>query len=217
MAKKVEEVTASARASKGVQLQELDVRSIEFWLVGTSPLIVHRFGEKQKRQIEDKQQQKGVKGREAKDPMSEYQSCFYLMDDGHYGFPLTAFKKAAVSACTSTGKALAKTQARQFFHILGNTLLRIYHPDDCPPRMPVEGDCVRVGPSKVADIRYRPYFDQWAVRLQVVYNARVISEHQLTNLFNLAGFAVGVGDWRVEKDGVNGMFTVGNKPAWAKE
>jgi hypothetical protein len=28
------------------------------------------------------------------------------------------------------------------------------------------------------------------------------------NLFNVAGFAVGVGEWRPERDGSNGMFHV---------
>jgi len=27
-------------------------------------------------------------------------------------------------------------------------------------------------------------------------------------LFNVAGFAIGVGDWRPQKDGSNGMFRV---------
>ena len=35
----------------------------------------------------------------------------------------------------------------------------------------------------------------------VRYNQGVLSESQILNLLNTAGFAVGVGEWRPEKDG----------------
>lgn len=59
-----------------------------------------------------------------------------------------------------------------------------------------------------ADIRYRPEFKHWRVKLPIKYNADKISLEQLVNLFNLAGFGVGVGEWRPEKDGQYGMFHV---------
>ena len=35
-----------------------------------------------------------------------------------------------------------------------------------------------------------------------------MNSHQILNLFNTAGFAVGVGEWRMEKDGQYGLFHV---------
>lgn len=59
-----------------------------------------------------------------------------------------------------------------------------------------------------ADIRYRAEFPDWKARVLVRYNANVLSEAQILNLLNVAGFAVGVGEWRPEKDGQYGMFHV---------
>jgi hypothetical protein len=46
------------------------------------------------------------------------------------------------------------------------------------------------------------------VKFQVRHNPNVLSVEQIINLFNVAGFAIGVGEWRPQKDGSNGMFHV---------
>lgn len=40
------------------------------------------------------------------------------------------------------------------------------------------------------------------------FNRNVLSAAQIVNLFNTAGFGVGIGEWRSEKDGHYGMFHV---------
>jgi hypothetical protein len=66
---------------------------------------------------------------------------------------------------------------------------------------------VRVGMGK-ADIRYRAKFWPWSTTFLVRYNTAVLSAEQLVHLFDVAGFAVGVGDHRPEKSGSFGMFHV---------
>jgi hypothetical protein len=73
-------------------------------------------------------------------------------------------------------------------------------------------DMVRVGMG-TADIRYRGEFKQWFTTIAVKYNANVMSAEQILNLMQTAGFAVGVGEWRPERDGQFGRFHV----ATAKE
>ena len=68
-------------------------------------------------------------------------------------------------------------------------------------------DMVRVGMG-TADIRYRPEFPKWRAEMTLRYNADAISLDQIVNIFNLAGFGVGVGEWRPERDGQFGMFHV---------
>jgi hypothetical protein len=58
----------------------------------------------------------------------------------------------------------------------------------------------------VADIRHRGMFEQWSVTLEIRYNERCMSASEIVNLFNTAGFGVGVGEWRPERDGSWGMF-----------
>lgn len=67
-----------------------------------------------------------------------------------------------------------------------------------------------------ADLRYRPEFSEWHAKLLVRYNANVLSESQILNLLNVAGFAVGVGEWRPEKDGQYGMFHVATEADMSK-
>lgn len=183
----------------GIVLPEMDIRTIEITLVGISPLIVHRFGAKQKKEIADKEQQKATSGREAKVPEQEYEDSKYIIN-GVECFPAIAFKSAAVSACTSLGKSITKVAARQSHHVLGD-----YVPIVGESRMREDIPRVRNG---APTIRYRAEYPNWEVVLKILYNARVLSAEQLVNLYNTAGFSVGVGEWRPEKDGQNGMFEV---------
>lgn len=71
-------------------------------------------------------------------------------------------------------------------------------------------DTVRIGSfgSKVADLRYRPMYVGWSVTLTIEFNVHAISAEWIAYLLNVAGFAVGVGEWRPEKSGTFGMFEV---------
>jgi hypothetical protein len=185
-----------------IKLPPLDIRMVRVRLVGDSSLICHKWSEKAKKAILDKQMGVASQGKEAKDPVRDYEESLYVHPDGGYGFPTIAFKNAAVQACTSLGKSVTKVAARQAFHIVGE-LAKI----EGSPEM--REDMVRVGMG-TADIRYRGEFKQWAVELVVRFNARVLSAAQIVNLMNTAGFAVGVGEWRSEKDGSHGLFHVEN-------
>lgn len=182
-----------------MDIPSLDIRLMTVKIIGDSSLIVHKFSEKTKRQMADKQTGKASQGRQFKDPEEEFENSLHRLPDGGYGFPAIAFKCAAVTACTSLNKTLTKTAARQAFHVMGD-MVRI---EGTPkPRQ----DMVRVGPSKSADIRYRGEFLTWSCMLEIRYNARVFSAAQIVNLLNTAGFGVGIGEWRPEKNGQNGLF-----------
>lgn len=180
------------------ELPSLNIATMTLTLIGDSGLICHAWSEKAKRAMLDKQMKKAKSGREAKDPEADYQSSLYRLGDG-YGFPSVAFKDAAVTACTSTG-SITKVAARQAFHVVGEMV-----PIEGEPRM--REDMVRVGMG-TADIRYRGEFENWRATLTVRFNANVLSAEQILNLFNTAGFGVGIGEWRPEKDGSHGMFHV---------
>lgn len=192
---------ALAVAGKPIILPRLDVRTIRIKLIGDSPLICHAWSAKAKKQMLDKQMGIATAGKEPKDPERDYQESLYHLPGGGHGFPAVAFKNAAVTACTSLGKAITKVAARQALHVNGE-LVKIHG----EPTM--REDMVTVGMG-TADIRFRGEFKVWSCVLEVRYNARVLTEEQVVNLFNVAGFAVGVGEWRPERDGQYGLFHVG--------
>lgn len=181
-----------------IELPELRRQHVQIKLVGDSPLIVHRFDEKARRAILDKQMGKAKTGRENKDPEADYRASMYRTDDGRPGFPAIAFKASAVNAANDAG--IQKTLARRAFHVEGEII-----PIDGEPSM--REDVVRIAMGNT-DIRHRAEFKRWSVTLDIVFNAGIISLPQLINLFQIAGFGVGVGEWRPERNGIYGTFHV---------
>ena len=169
----------------------------------------------------NKQMKKASQGRTAKDPVADFRDSLYPIDEG-FGFPAIGFKAAAVDAANAV--ELKKTVTRGCFHVVGE-LVRIESPaltdpiTDCdreywseigPERKfgaSMRSDMVRIGMG-IADIRFRAQFVQWSVTLQLQFNRAAISAEQIVNLFDAAGFAVGVGEHRPQKDGSNGLFRV---------
>ena len=183
-----------------ISIPKIDVRQMEITLIGDSPLICHRWSEKAKKEMLDKQMKKAKTAKTAKDPKADYESSLYPMPDGKtYGFPCVAYKAAAVGACRFSD-GMKMTEARGAFHVVGE-LAKI----DGKPTM--REDMVRVGMG-TADIRFRGEFKEWKTQLLISFNASAISPEQIVNLFNLAGFGVGVGEWRPERDGSYGRFHV---------
>ena len=191
---------ASKTAEQMVAIKAINIKRASIELVGDSPLIVHAWSAKAKREMLDKQMKKAKTAKAAKDPEADYEEAFYRLPDKTPAFPVIAFKAAAVSAGGRFSDGLKMTELRGAFHIEGE-LVAI----EGKPTM--REDMVRVGMG-TADIRYRPEFKSWRVLLPIRYNSDAISLDQIVNIFNLAGFGVGVGEWRPERDGQYGMFHV---------
>lgn len=182
-----------------VEIPSIDIKQMTIGIVCDSPLICHQWSKKAKQEMLDKQMKKPKQGRKAKNPEQDYKESLYVHPDGGYGFPAIAFKNAAVDACSYVD-GITKVQARGAFHIVTD-MIKV----EGKPRM--REDMVRVGMG-TADIRYRGEFLTWKCKLTIRYNASVLSPAQITNLFNIAGFSIGIGEWRPQKDGSFGMFHV---------
>lgn len=190
-----------------VSISRIGTETLRVPLVGTAPLIVHKFSEKSKRQMLDNMQ--GRKSpKQAKDPDAEYEAAFYRHDDGGFGFPVIAFKAAAVSACRFFGKAMPMTLARQcifldaeFSKVDGQKLARIVG----EPHM--REDVTRVGMGGT-DLRYRPQFTEWRTSIDVTFVTAMLTRDSVLSLIDAGGMGVGVGEWRPEKRGDFGTFQI---------
>lgn len=200
-----------------VFIPAINIQHATIKLVGDSPLIVHKWSEKAKKEILDNQMKKAkTKRHDAKDPVRDFIDSLYWLDgeplekteDGfayaiqhgaRFGFPSTAFKASAVSAGYRSGVTKDKVSMNAAFHI-DSEFVEIHGIPE------IREDPVKIGMG--ADMRYRGEFKEWYAVVDVKYNASAISLEQLVNLFNLGGFACGIGEWRVEKGGAFGMFHV---------
>lgn len=208
-----------------VEIKEvpLDVRILQLTIEGTSQLVVHAWSDKAKKMMLDKQKGVASAGRQKRNPVEDFKSSLYrLPEEKGFGIPAVALKNAAVTAANDV--ELKKTNMRRAFHVLGD-LLTIEAPAIKTPiteedsqyaseikfehkyGASMRSDMVRVGMG-TSDIRFRAQFPQWRVTFKVQYNARVTTESQLVNLFNVAGFGVGIFEYRPERDGSWGMFKV---------
>lgn len=212
---------ANAKAPKGpVTLPELKRSVFDVYLIGESPLIVHAWSKKARTEMLAKQMGQKLP-KFPKSPVRDFMESIYRTDDGAYGFPATGVKNAMVTAVTSMNKEITKIAARQAFYIEAEQgrgqsafvgletpmqLIRIHSPN--PPAM--REDMVRVGMG-TADLRYRAEFWPWAARFKIIYNRTVVTDSTIAALIDTAGFAVGVGEWRTEKNGVHGSFRFADK------
>lgn len=222
-----------------IELPALKIQTFELTLVGDTPLICHAWSKKARDAILSKQTKKASTGRDVRDPERDFVESLYPMPEmgdtemhlgpggglhvkagflqgGAWGFPVIAFKAAAVTACTSIAD-ITKVAARQAFHVhgdaktnyVGNTPFsgEFVRLQGAAPHM--RQDMVRIGMG-TADIRFRGEFWPWWTRLTIRLNENVMSAEQIANLLNTAGFGVGIGEWRSERDGMHGLFHVGS-------
>lgn len=210
--------------SNVITIPEIRLERHCLYLIGTAPLIAHAFPEKQRKAMIDKQMKTAKGGRDARDPVAEFEASRYRLPDGTDGLPAAALKNSAVTACTSLSD-VTKVAARQAFRVesqpmksqgtIPDSFVRtalvplVAH----PPMM--REDVVRLsGPSRSAEMRYRPEYPIWGVQLSVMLNPQVVSFGHLFTMFQAAGHGVGVGDYRPERNGDCGTFDVASEDEW---
>ena len=207
-----------------IEIKPINIVTTTVRIVGDTPLIMHRWSEKAKRMILEKQMKKTKSSaKEAKNPVEDFIESIYWMEGKpseyteeafeeacrngeRFGFPVTAIKQATISRAYRNGITKDMASLRGAFFIAGEGSELLAEVKGCTPTM--REDMVRVGMG-VADIRFRGEFANWYMDLQVSYNANgAYTLDQIINLINVGGFSCGIGEWRPEKDGNYGMYHV---------
>lgn len=206
-----------------LEIRPIEIQKATIRIVGDTPLIMHAWSEKAKREMLEKQMKvTKTKAKDAKNPVEDFIRSMYWLTDmptdmtqkgferaiangARFGFPVTAFKQAAISAAYRMGWAKDKMSMRGAFFIDGdiNQMLEI---KSDPPVM--REDMVKIGMG-TADIRYRGEFQNWYADMTISFNKNgQHSFEQIVNIINAGGYVCGVGEWRPERDGQYGMFHV---------
>ncbi len=180
---------------------------------GITPLIQHRWSEKARRTMQEREQHRAKTAKEAKDPDAEFRAAMYVMPgheadpvgtEGIYFHPGAAFKQAAVEACRVIGdKTFPMAKVKSLFFVVGDPILTF-------TEIVMREDPVRIG--QTTELRYRPEYRGWGADVHVSYNAAAMSLEQVVQLFTLGGFHNGIGEWRPSspkgKNGEMGRFRV---------
>ena len=188
-----------------IVLKPLNQQNVVFTITSMTPMVQHKWSEKAKKEMRDKKT--GVSGktknREKSVPEQEFQDATYLTEDGEYGIPAMAFKKSLIcSAHKDIG--IEKTLVRKAIFIRCNDDGGVL-PITCDAPIMRE-DYVRVGMG--TDLRWRPEFKSWSCEINMLVDVDSLPVEALINLVNRAGFSVGIGEMRPEKDGDLGRFQV---------
>lgn len=214
---------ASKKTTEVLEIRPIEIKKVTLRIVGDTPLIMHAWSEKAKRMMLEAQMgmAKGKK-KEYKNPVEDFIRSMYwltpmpdeMTEEGfanaiekgaRFGFPVTAFKQAAISAAYRMGWAKDKMSLRGAFFIDADEDGMVEIHSDIPE---MREDMVKVGMG-TADIRYRGEFKNWYADLTVSYNVNgQYSLENIVNIINAGGYICGVGEWRPERDGQNGMFHV---------
>lgn len=185
--------------TKSVEVKEFSINEVQIPIVGISPLIVHKFSQKSRIQIEEKQAGKAQnKKHDIRDPQADFEGAKHIASDGWEGFPAAGFKAAMIRGAKIIGMVMkdagmsffvkADCEETQLVRVNGEARMRT--------------DMVRVGMGS-ADVRYRPEYPTWGATLTIEFNAGMISLDQIYQLVKAAGYSCGIGEMRPEKGKFN--------------
>lgn len=207
-----------------IQIPAIKIKKAKIKIVGDSPILIHKFSEKAKSEILNKQMKKAKEQKGPKQPFAEFMNNLYwitpmpningkteeemaklfeqaLKDGARFGFPSVGVKQAAISAAFRGGLAKNKVSLQGAFHIEGELI-------EIKGDLNIREDYCKI-PMAGADVVYRGEFQTgWISEFNIMFDENVISLEQVIQMINLGGFSVGLGDWRVERGGNFGMFHV---------
>lgn len=219
--------TETKQSLTGMLSKPPTFKGFTVWLIGSTPLIVHAWSEKARREMLSKQLKSTKGGKEIRDPESDFISSLYEMGDGGFGFPAMGVKNAILSVAHKD-KGIARSAVMGALWIDADMvrvrpalagaicdmpLIRIFGSEpEC------REDMVKIGGiQKIANLAYRGQFTVWAMKVSGQFNTTVLTPDALAFLIQEAGTACGLGEWRNERKGVFGAFhlaDVAEEKAW---
>jgi hypothetical protein len=192
-----------------IQVLKIETGSMEFCVLGRTPLILNAMSQKAKQTI----LLPGLKKNAAEkastlkhSPLDEFRASAYRSKDDKSATRLlilaTAFKGALRSAALDMPGA-AKAQIGRLTYVNGD-----YVPIFGRPQL-IMSVTRSADINKTPDVRTRCIVPQWACRVAVTFVKPILREQAVANLLAAAGIMRGVGDWRPEKgSGSYGQFAL---------
>lgn len=202
-----------AKATTRKEEQQIDIVPITMGritvhVLGTTPLIMHRFPKKAWEQLlfPKGRANAAEKAENLKhDPLNEFRESIYKNRDAKepaaVHLPTGAFSKAIAAAALDLPGA-SRAQILRLVSVATAQINVFGIPQMCM-HMVRNSDI-----GRTPDVRTRAIFPEWALRFDLEHVSSLIKANQSLNLLAAAGIIVGVGDWRPQKGGFMGKFKV---------
>lgn len=185
---------------------------VEIEIVGTSPLLQHRFSE----EFEVQKSTRTV-AQEQGTPREEASKVVYKDSTGRFYFPGTWISSSLREAGSNhklrgsrksikyvIPAAIRIVEVEVFLRNGDGNLIKDFEVDSRPITIPA---------TKGRIMRHRPRFDCWSAEFNMTINTDLLSEEFVHKLLNEAGQSQGIGDFRPNKSGPFGCFRV---VSWAQ-
>lgn len=201
MTRKSQQVADAARgATQGqIIIQQLSTHYLCLEIEGTADLIQSAYNQKAAEQMLRKHMGISVV-RETKVPRDCVEAGKIVNMAGRICVPPQGVKATMITASAQI-KTFKKTQLRTALFIEGQSVPITFK--EMIPRMDMTRNS---GMGRTPDVRFRPSFRDWKARV-IVQFAETLSPATVVDLLNRGG-AVGLCEWRPEKNGTFGTFRV---------
>jgi len=203
------EAQTSVRLATSVQIKAPAMSVGQFEIHGTAPLVIHRFSEKVKRQMEQKMQEgksaSSKKNREAKDSEETFNEARYIAKEGWDGFHAAAIRNAMISACRLVNFKM--TLAKLSIFVIADgwdkkepqiPLIRIYG------KPVIQKDMARVETGQPY-VTIRAAYHDWSAKIRIRWDNEQFSLTDISNLLSRVGMQVGIGEGRPDSKNSAGM------------
>jgi hypothetical protein len=173
-----------------------------FKVTGVSPLLQNNASS-----ISDPKDTSKAENKKVYTPEGDAAKAAYKNEDGTFYISTDAFRKAMITACS--GRKIGKIAANKLFRSAifpVEERLTILDPENMKPVKKYEIDTRGVVVMKARVPRSRPIFRKWCVLIDFEVDDEQLQTSHIEQILNIAGKVVGVGDFRVEKNGKFGRF-----------
>jgi len=207
-----EHLNGNGNGNTTVTITPPNIRTAEFKIRGTAPLVVHRFDKKVMGDFADKiiqgSKPTGKKKFEPKKLEDICEAAKYIGRTGKEtweGFNASGIRLALISACR--GANFKMTVIKQCVFVVAEGY-DIYTP--LIPLVRIHGESemsqmIAKTETGVAMLCVRPMYQQWAATLRIRFDADMLSLQDLTNLLARAGQCVGICEGRPDSKNSGGM------------
>jgi hypothetical protein len=180
-----------------------------FKIIGTAPLVVHRFSAKTKNQMKLKMETgkaaSSKKDRDAKDTDILYEDSKYVSDEGWEGFNATAIRKAMISACRLVNFKMTLAKLSIFVIEDGR--------DKLEPQIPlirIHGDSIKQEDMARVEtgqpyVCVRAAYHKWKANIKIRWDADQFTVDDISNLLTRVGLQVGICEGRPDSKDSAGM------------